>query len=78
MLSEKTVLRSDTLDEGNALAVTALLKAGEYEPAGMIIEAMRMRAEKNGSYRVTEQGMRSYSDLSLIHGTVGCAAAKIH
>ena len=75
MLSEKTISGSDTLDEGNALTALALMKAGEYEAAGRLIEAMRLRAEKNGSYQVTEPGIRSFFDPSLIHGTLGCAAA---
>ena len=77
ILSEKTICRSDTLDEGSALTVLALLKAGKCETAGRVIEAMRQRAEKNGSYRVTEPGIRSFFDPSLIHGTLGCGVAMI-
>ena len=72
---EKTICRLDTLDDGNAMAILALLKAGEHEAAGKVLEAMRLRAEKSGSYQVTEQGIRSFFDPSFIHGTLGCAYA---
>ena len=75
LLSEKTICRLDTLDDGNALVILALLKAGEQEAAGKVLEAMRLRAEKNGSYQVTEPGIRSFFDPSFIHGTLGCAYA---
>ncbi|MBR5091163.1 MAG: DUF4135 domain-containing protein [Ruminiclostridium sp.] len=77
MLSEENLYHADTLDEGNALTVLALLKAGECEAAGKVLEAMRCRAEKNGCYQVTEPGIRSFFDPSLIHGTLGCGAVMI-
>ncbi|MBR5091518.1 MAG: DUF4135 domain-containing protein [Ruminiclostridium sp.] len=77
MLAEENLYHADTLAEGNALTALALLKAGEREAAGRLLEAMRQRAEKNGCYQVTEPGIRSFFDPSLIHGTLGCGAAMI-
>ena len=77
MLTEKSLYHTDTLDEGNALTALALLKAGERETAGKVLEAMRLRAEDKGCYQVTDPGIRSFFDPSLIHGTLGCAISMI-
>ena len=73
---ETALFHSDTLDEGNALAVFCLIRAGQTERAGRVLEAMRRRAERLGSYTVTDPGIRSFFDPSLRMGSpgVGCAA----
>lgn len=73
---ETELFHSDTLSEGNALSVLCLTRMGRTERAGRVLEAMRARAERLGSYTVTEPGIRSFFDPSCRMGTpgVGCAA----
>ena len=71
LLEEKTLTHSDTLDQGNALTVLALVKAGETEAAGRILAAMLQRKEQTGSFTVMEPGVRSTFDPSFFMGTLG-------
>ncbi len=75
LLDEKNLGRFDTLDQGNALTVLCLLRAGRIERAGLVLEAMRRRAEREGSYTVTSPGIRSFFDPCLWLGSLGVGYA---
>lgn len=74
---ESELFRSDVLAEGNALSVLCLTRMGQRERAGRMLEAMRERAGRLGSYTVTEPGIRSFFDPSFWLGTPGVGSAVI-
>lgn len=76
MLTEK-MYRSDSLDQGNALTVLALIKAGQKERAGRILSAMLNRKDRKGCYTVTPPGIRSAFDPSRYMGTPGIGYAML-
>ena len=78
LLDEKALGRFDTLDQGNALAALCLLRTGKLERAGQVLEAMRRRFAREGSYIVSPSGIRSFFDPALWLGSLGagCAAAE--
>ena len=78
LLGEKTLLRNDSLDQGNALTVLALLKAGERMRAGHLFAAMLKRKEKKGCFTVTPEGVRSSFDPSYYMGTTGIGYAMLN
>lgn len=77
LLRETALLENDTLDEGNALTVLCLTRLGKTEIAGRTLEAMRRRAARQGCYRVTQPGIRSFFDPALSLGTLGVGYAAI-
>ena len=78
LMDETELGRYDTLDQGNALAALCLMRLGHVERAGQVLEAMRRRAERVGSFIVSAPGIRSAFDPALWLGSlgVGCAAAE--
>lgn len=74
---ETGLFRSDTLDEGNALAVLCLTRAGQTKRAGRILKSMRRRAGRLGCYTVTDPGIRSFFEPSFRLGTLGVGHAAI-
>ncbi len=75
--SEQELYRFDTLEQGNALTVLCLLRVGETERAGRVLEAMRLRAESEGSFLVTAPGIRSFFDPSVWFGSLGVGLAAV-
>ena len=77
MANEAVLKYNDTLDEGNALTVMSLLRMGKTEQAGRVLEAMRLRAGRKGTFTVCPEGIRSFFDPSLWLGTPGIGSAAI-
>ncbi len=77
LLSEKTLYHLDTLDDGNALAVLALLRAGETGAAEERISSMLKRYRKKNCFTVTPNGIRSSFDPSFFMGTTGTGYAML-
>ena len=75
LLDEKELGRYDTLNQGNALTVVCLIRNGNAERAGRVLEAMRQRAGQEGSYAVTAPGIRSFFDPALWLGSLGVGLA---
>ena len=75
ILEEKTILRLDSLNQGNALTVLALLHAGKKERAGQVLSAMLNRKDKKGCFTVTPDGIRSTFDPSYYFGATGISYA---
>ena len=67
----------DTLEEGNALDVLTLLRLGEIERAGRVLEAMARRADIKGSFAVAPAGIRSAFDPSVWMGSLGVGVAAL-
>ena len=73
-----SLLRSDTLSDGNALSAMAFIMAsrlsgesGDILRAGRVLSAMAARREKYGSFIVSPPGIRSFFDVSVRYGTLG-------
>ena len=77
LLDEKELGRFDTLDQGNALAALCLLRTGRIKRAGQVLEAIRQRAGREGSYTVTAPGIRSFFDPALWLGSLGVGWAAM-
>ena len=77
LLAESSLTHSDTLDQGNALTVTALSRAGEAEAAGRVLAAMLQRKERTGSFTVMPPGIRSTFDPAFYVGTLGIGYAMV-
>ena len=75
LLEEKELGRFDTLYEGNALAVLCLLRTGSTARAGQVLGAMLARADREGSFLVSDPGIRSFFDPSLWVGSLGVGLA---
>ena len=84
LAKEQALTRSDTLHDGNALSVLALIRSaeipdrsGDFLHAGRLLNGMVSRRKENGSFICSPPGTRSFFDVSVCCGTlgVGCAAA---
>ena len=73
MLAQKTLYDSDTLNDGNALLVLALHRAGQAAHAGNVLYSVLERKKQKGAFAVAPGGIRSGFDPSLYMGTPGIA-----
>ena len=84
LCSEDKLLPLDSLYGGNALSVTALLKAYKQlsnsdclEKAGQILSGMLKRYSEHGAFNATPKGITSFFDPSLFFGTLGIACTML-
>lgn len=77
MMKEDRLIRLDTLDQGNALTLLALIKAGEIKKAVSVFSAMLRREKNKGEYTTMPQGVRSTFDASFWIGTCGLGYALV-
>ena len=75
MMKEERLIWLDTLDQGNALTLLALIKAGEIKKAVSVFSAMLCRKKDKGEYTTMPQGVRSTFDASFWMGTCGLGYA---
>jgi hypothetical protein len=80
MLKEDRLIWMDTPDQGNALTLLALIKAGEIKKAVSVFSAMLRRKKDKGEYTTMPPGVRSTFDASFWMGTggVGYALAELY
>ncbi len=71
LMKRDRLLQTDTLDQGNALWILALLRAGETEKANGVLSAMLRRKKEKGTFIVNPPGIRSTFDASFWMGSVG-------
>ncbi len=77
LLGKERLDHKDSLSNGNALSVLALVRMGENDKAGRIVDSMINRREAKGSFTITKAGIRSFFDPSLVLGTTGIGLAMI-
>ena len=77
LANRQTLLHRDSLNEGNAISVLALLHAGKTESAGRILNTMLERKKRNGTFILAPAGVRSTFNPSLRLGTHGIGLALL-
>ena len=75
LMDEDHIYPMDTLDQGNALSVLALVKADKKDRAGRVLKAVTDRAALKGSFAVQQPGVKSAFDPSVFLGTLGVGKA---
>ena len=77
MMKEGRLIWLDTLDDGNAMVLLALIKAGETKKAISVFSAILRRKKKKGDFTTMPRGVKSSFDASFWMWTSGLGYALV-